>query len=262
MIPKPFKRILKIPKIFRHIIKRIYTQTVVDSQEDILPNEKSDYLTETENVIKRLQKISLTDFWKWFIYGRETLQHGIKYANMYIGKFPMDILLYPTIISNSKPEVIVEIGTKLGGSAIFFSDMSEKVITVDINEPPSESLDELKKRGIVFVKGDINSPQVIDKIIEVCKNKNCMVIDDGSHNEIDIYNAFLNLNHLVKKDGFYIIEDGITNRILLDDFPHQKNTQPINAISKILSDFPEFKLEEKYDRYLLTSTLKGVLKRV
>ena len=42
---------MKIPKAFRYIIKKVYRQTIVDAQPEILPsNEKLDYFVKRYNI--------------------------------------------------------------------------------------------------------------------------------------------------------------------------------------------------------------------
>ena len=62
------------------------------------------------------------------------------WAGVPVLKFPSDMILYQEVIMETKPDYIVEIGTKYGGSAIFFQDMLDmcgsdgKVITIDIKD--------------------------------------------------------------------------------------------------------------------------------
>jgi glycosyltransferase involved in cell wall biosynthesis len=63
--------------------------------------------------------------------------HYPKYKGLLMQKFPNDMQLYHQVIWENKPEVIVEIGTRFGASALFFQDQLDmigggKVITIYI----------------------------------------------------------------------------------------------------------------------------------
>ena len=134
-------------------------------------------------------------------------------------KLPCDMFIYPDIIYKIKPEIIIEIGTQRGVSAIYFSDLLKetggRVLTVDINSPEKEILKEFEENKISFINGNINDPKTIESILRFCNEKKCLIIDDGSHNQDDVYSAFKSLNHLIPNNGLYIIEDGMTNSIAI-----------------------------------------------
>lgn len=226
---------------------------------------KSDYVLEIERLIKKFQEISLADFWTSYVINRNAPHYKIPYKNLYMTKLPCDMFIYPNIIYRAKPEVIIEIGTQRGASAIFYSDLlaSHKayVITVDINSPNEEILLLFKKKNITFIKGNINDTKIIRIILEHCAGKSCLVIDDGSHDKNDIYNTFCSLNHLISIDGFYIIEDGMTNAILMNILPNKQNLQPNKAIASILQNYPAFKLFKAYDEYIFSTVLMGIVQR-
>lgn len=258
----------KCSRFFTHMIKKIYLKLITEdafNQKKVLGRvAKSNYITETENLVKKFQETSLADFWTSYVLGKNAPHYKIPYRGLYITKLPCDMFIYPDIIYRAKPEVVVEIGTQRGGSAIFYSDLlahfGGKIVTVDINSPEKEILLRFKERNITFIKGDINNSETIHNILKYCSRK-CLVIDDGSHNENDIYNAFRSLNHLIPVGGFYIIEDGMTNAILNAVLPDKRDLQPNRAISLILQNYPSFELFRDYDKYIFSSISMGVIQK-
>lgn len=197
--------------------------------------------------------------------GENAPHYKIPYKDLHMTKLPCDMFIYPDIIHRAKPEVVIEIGTGRGGSAIFYSDLlapfGGKVVTVDVNSPGREMLLLFEEKNITFIKGNINHPETIHNILGYCNKKKCLVIDDGSHNENDIYNAFRSLNHLIPVGGFYIIEDGITNAILINKLIDKLYLQPNRAITLILQNYPSFELFKDYDDYVFSAVLMGILQR-
>lgn len=260
----------KISRLLMHMIKKIYlkliTKEAVQGRTTLRPIAKSSYIAETENLVKKFQGISLADFWRAYVIGKEAPHYKIPYKGLHMTKLPCDMFIYPDMIYRAKPEVVVEIGTQRGGSAIFFSDLlaplGGKVVTVDINSPEEEILLRFDEKNITFIKGDINHPETIHNILKYCNEKNCLVIDDGSHNKNDIYTAFQSMNHLIPVGGFYVIEDGLTNAIFLHILPDKQDLQPNEAIALILKNYQNFDLFRDYDQYVFSSVLMGILQRV
>lgn len=260
----------KYSRFLRHMIKKTYlkliTRDAFERRKIMLrPVTKSSYITETENLVKKFEKMSLADFWRAYVSGEDAPHYKIPYRGLYMTKLPADIFIYPDIIYRAKPEVVVEIGTQRGGSAIFLSDLlaslGGKVVTVDVNSPEEEMLLQFGEKNIAFIKGDINNSETIHNILKHCNEKNCLVIDDGSHNKNDIYAAFQSLNHLIPVGGFYIVEDGMTNAILRHILPDKQDLQPNEAIAQILQNYPSFELFRDYDEYIFSTVLMGILQR-
>lgn len=225
-------------------------------------NNKLSYIEETNLFSKNTKKISLKEFWQFYVSGVEAPHYKIPYKGRFMTKFPCDMFIYPDIIYKMEPEIIVEIGTQRGISAIYFNDLLKnnggKVITIDINSPNDEMLNEFKEKDITFINGNINDDKTIRQIIEFCKGKKCLVLDDGSHNQDDVYFTFKSLNHLIPNNGLYIIEDGMTNSIVE---PQSKDFQPNLGINKILKDYSNFKLYIDYDIFIFSTVFKGIIQK-
>jgi len=261
---KKFSRLLIY--MGRKIYLKLITEDASNQTKAILGSvAKSNYIAETENLVKKFEKMSLADFWRAYVTGKDAPHYKIPYKGLHMTKLPCDMFIYPDIIYRAKPEVVVEIGTQRGGSAIFFSDLlaplGGKVVTVDVNPPGEEMLLRFEGKNIAFIKGDINNPETIHNILRYCNEKNCLVIDDGSHSKNDIYTAFQSLNHLIPAGGFYVVEDGMTNAILLDILPGKQDLQPNKAIAQILQDYPNFELFRDYDEYIFSTVLLGILQK-
>ena len=58
-----------------------------------------------------------------------------------LDKYPSDLLSYQEIIYETKPDVLIEFGTYMGGSALYFASLFDllgkgRVITMDMNDYP------------------------------------------------------------------------------------------------------------------------------
>jgi len=205
----------KRSEFLKSIAKRVHAESVsgdvlaqaAASRKALLAREgQLDYLGEVEQLIREFEGMSLLDFWKSYAIGEDAPHYSIPYKGYEMSKFPCDLFIYPDIIYRYKPDVIVEIGTQRGSSAIYFSDLiaahKGRVVTIDIHPPEEEMLRRLSEKGIAFLKGDINAPEIIESVREYCNCKDCLIVDDGSHRQDDVFNAFRLLRPLVPKGGF------------------------------------------------------------
>ena len=126
-------------------------------------------------------------------------------------KSPIDLALYLLLIQRLRPKTVFEIGTKYGGSALWFADMlavhgieSAQVISVDLN--PSALITDSRIR---FLQGDARSlHDLFDAAMLRTFPKPWLVIEDSSHLFEDAL-AVLEFFHPFMESGEYIVvEDG------------------------------------------------------
>lgn len=102
---------------------------------------------------------------------------------------------------------MLEVGVQNGGSLETWSSYfknGRSFIGCDID--PNCAHLKYEDPRINIVIGDVNSQETYNKITSINSSFD-LVIDDGSHQSIDIINAFINYFGLVRPGGRYIIED-------------------------------------------------------
>lgn len=125
-----------------------------------------------------------------------------------------DLERYDLAIEASQPEVIIEVGTKWGGSALHWASRGLDVIVVDIDlslatEAMRLDLDARPTHPIVWIERDSVSPWLVGELIKQIDGRRCMVSLDGEHaaphvlQEIDMYAP------LVSPGCYLVVEDGI-----------------------------------------------------
>lgn len=124
-------------------------------------------------------------------------------------KMADDLLRYKYAIDRSNPDVIVETGTKWGGTALWFSHHVPEVITIDIDERLSTVARAKSTSNIRYLIGNSTSVGVIRRVRELTVGKRVMVSLDSNHiahhvaQEIDAY------GRLVSPGCYLVVEDGI-----------------------------------------------------
>jgi hypothetical protein len=114
------------------------------------------------------------------------------------------------------PVSVLEIGVQNGGSLQTWSEYFEsgqRFVGCDIN-PKCGSLKYDDPR-ISVVVGDANAPTTYLAIRAISSDFH-VVIDDGSHQSIDVLNSFINYFPLVRPGGLYVVED--THTLYLDPY--------------------------------------------
>ena len=184
------------------------------------------------------------------------------YRGRGLQKFPEDLRVYQTLIEEQQPEVIVEVGTKDGGSALWFADQLRAltggghVITIDIDPVrPLEDLD------VTAIHGDATHPATLDQVNTLVAGSTCMVVEDSAHTYpttkavLDMYAPF------VTPGQWFVVEDGVVDVEELRINPHwPRGVTP--AIVDFLSspaggDFTRHWL----DQYIITGHPGGWLQR-
>lgn len=102
---------------------------------------------------------------------------------------------------------MLEIGVQNGGSLETWSQYfhaGKKFIGCDIDQNCSKLSYNDPRVNIVI--GDVNTQDTFQKITALSQSFD-VIIDDGSHQSIDILNGFINYFQFVKPGGNYIIED-------------------------------------------------------
>lgn len=182
-----------------------------------------------------------------------------------IRKNPLDLWVYAEIIHRVKPDVIIELGTAKGGSALFFSAMQRLVkpdgfvVTVDQNVPP-ECVNDAP--GIYAVRGDTLDPEVASSVVEMasCRGgETVMMSHDAGHLTHEVLADLALYAPLVTPGSYCVVED--TN-IEGNPIGHDGVQGPGKAVAQFLEENDGWEVDRKRERFGLTFNPGGWLKRV
>lgn len=190
--------------------------------------------------------------------------HKYTYRGIKTIKCPFDYALYQMIIFDVKPDLIIEIGTNHGGSSLYLADMlniigSGVVHTIDIKKYPINELVKSNKR----IKRFVSPNGFRDYDLNLAKNfKKILIIDDGSHQYKDVIDSLEKFKHLISKDSYFIVEDGILDKIGL---ANQYGGGPNKAILEFLDKNTDFKIDTNLCNFFgenATFNTFGYLKKI
>jgi cephalosporin hydroxylase len=200
---------------------------------------------------------------KWLMYHQEEIVFKqVKWMGHRVMKNPLDAWIYQEIIYDVQPDVIVEIGSRYGGSTKYFANLLDLigkgvVVSIDINRTEYT----LEHQRVKVLTGDSASSDIVENVADLCKGKSVLVIHDGDHSKSQVLKDLSCYAGFVSPGSYFIVEDGIVDLFHYGDGLGFKEGGPLAAVEEFLKDHPEFVIDEERERYLLTYNPKGFLKR-
>src|SRR5574341_1488997 len=169
----------------------------------------------------------------------DSIQSGVmrsSYRGIPFLKSPFDICLYLQLISRLKPLTVIEIGTKFGGSALWFADMltthglAGRVVTVDINPQIGFSDDR-----IIVKQGDARSLDEVftDGFIDSLAHP-WLVVEDSAHLFETTLAVLRYFDRKLVAGDYIVVEDGVVSYLSATRYRSYKDG-PNLAVQQFLS---------------------------
>lgn len=169
---------------------------------------------------------------------------------------PMDAWIVQELITETKPELIVEAGTYHGGSAILWAMIQRevvpegRVVTIDIEDKrePAARDHPIARERVDFLLGSSTAPEIVAEVRRRAEGKRVMVLLDSLHTADHVYAELSAYAPLVPVGGYVVVQDTLVG--------------PIGGIRRFLDEHPEFEVDPSRERFILTNTRHGYLRRV
>jgi cephalosporin hydroxylase len=146
------------------------------------------------------------------------------YAGVGLAKFPEDLRAYEHIMWSTRPNVVIEIGTSFGASALWFRDRLRwleaygrieggRVISIDLEVDEARELmrqaDPRFEETITLIAGDVLDPALPEQVERLLPAEaRCLVVEDSAHVYETTMAALVGFARFVPRDGFLVVEDG------------------------------------------------------
>jgi cephalosporin hydroxylase len=162
---------------------------------------------------------ALRDYW----LARAKQHTEDTYAGVPLSKFPEDLRVYEHLLWESAANVVIELGTWCGASALWFRDRLRTnasydrirdplVVTIDVNLTPARAyIDEVDPdhAGIAMIEASVSDPALPDRIAElVPADARCLVVEDSAHVYDTTRAALEGFHRFVEPGCFFVVEDG------------------------------------------------------
>lgn len=175
-------------------------------------------------------------------------------------KLDEDLERYRQIIEATKPEVIVETGTRAAASALWFADQGIDVITVDVAKPDTERVNAARRdrrwpiagMPITFITGDAKDPGIAAHVAELVDGRRCMVSLDSDHSGPHVAEEIKLYGPLVTPGCYLVVEDGIfgyaTRTLRTAHGLGDMVGSPLDAIEELLDENPDWSRDVAIER--------------
>lgn len=179
-------------------------------------------------------------------------------------KLDEDLERYRQIIETTKPEVIVETGTRAGASATWFIKQGLDVITIDVDPPavledmgaptPMFDLETKLPNGcyLTSLKGNAADPAIAARVAELVDGRRCMVSLDSDHSGPHVSEEIKLYGPLVSPGCYLVVEDGIfgyaTRTLRTQHGLGEMVGSPLDAITEHLDGNPDWSRDVAIER--------------
>jgi len=210
----------------------------------------------------RLVSTSLKNGFENMLYNRHLWEQET-WLGVQVLKYPTDLLVYQEMIYEVKPDVILDIGTYKGGSALYFATLLElignpagRVISVDVTHiaPPP------KHPRITYLLGSSTSEEILKQIRDSIKQgEKVMVFLDSDHHKQHVLNEIRAYSQIVTKGSYLIVEDSNINGHPV--YPGW-GPGPMEAIHEFVGGNSGFQIDKSREKFLLTVAPDGFLRKL
>ena len=207
-----------------------------------------------QNIIDQFHRLYYDGYGKGLTWGN-TFWRGVKTE-----KCPLDLWVYQEIIQDLKPDLIIETGTRFGGSALFMADVctlvgNGRIVTIDIDAPEGRPQDD----KITYVSGSSVAGDIVTKVKGMIEaDTKVMVVLDSDHSKAHVFKELQAYAPLVSKGQYLIVEDtNVNGHPVADDF----GPGPMEAVDEFLSSNSEFSVDDSREKFYLTFSPRGYLRK-
>ncbi len=179
-------------------------------------------------------------------------------------KSPVDLWVYQEIISETKPEMLIETGTSGAGSAFFFATLFDligcgHVTTVDKDCYPHMRVDHPR---ITYLVGDSLSEEIARQMRNAAAGKRTMVSLDSLHTYAHVSAELALYGEMVSPGCYLVVEDtGLGNPTGAGDPALWAKRAAAGAAAEFLAAHPNFEVDKSRERHLFTSNHDGWIRR-
>lgn len=138
--------------------------------------------------------------------------HGV-IGGVEIQKSDDDLARYEALVGVSQPDVVIETGTRAGGSALWFMrKLGLEVITIDIAPAfqkmgSPQAAPPYQGPGIAWIRGSSIAQATLDQVLPLVRGKRVMVSLDSDHHNLHVQAEISMWGPLVTPGCYLVVED-------------------------------------------------------
>lgn len=210
-------------------------------------------------------RFTLGEYLNWYFSDKAFL-HSLTWMGIPTRKLVTDVWIYQEILFETKPDLVIEIGSFYGGSTQFLAQMLDacgqgEILSIDISHEHFKA----EHPRIRTITADCSDPQVVAEVERLCAGKRVMLIHDGDHTSAAVARDLALYARFVTPEMYLIVEDGVVDIL---DPRHSKigraypDGGPLKAVRGMLAQLEkDFELDLRRERFILTTNPRGYYRR-
>jgi cephalosporin hydroxylase len=186
--------------------------------------------------------------------------HQVSYRGIKCVKCPFDYVMYQMLLFEIQPDLLIEVGSYMGGSAMYYADLMDIIGKGEIHSVNIKN--ELDDRSIhPRVKFSFDGWENY-RLPETGKYETVMVIEDSTHTYQNTMSVMKRFAPVVTVGSYLVVEDGIIDALgLARDY----GGGPGRAIKEFLTNNSNFEIDHRWTDMFgknATFNVDGYLKRI
>jgi len=156
------------------------------------------------------------------------------YRGLPLLKNPFDLAIYSMLLQRARPRTLIEVGSYMGGSAVWFADqagllgLGTGVISIDLEVPAVAAGPSVRfLRGDARELGEVLTPAVLSAL-----PRPLMVVEDSSHLSGTTAAVLEFFDPWLRPGEYIVVEDGILSDMRVADL---YDGGPLRAIDEFLA---------------------------
>lgn len=175
-----------------------------------------------------------------------------------VEKCPLDLWIYQEIVFEKQPDVVIECGTRFGGSALALAGFCDlishgRVISIDL----ADQRGGLSHPRIEFLIGNsVDEGTFAGVRSRLRPGETVMAVLDSDHHRQHVLSEMELYGALVTSGQYLIVEDTNING---NPVAHYYGPGPKEALEEFLPAHPEFTVDRSREKFFLTCNPGGYL---
>jgi cephalosporin hydroxylase len=208
----------------------------------------------------RARDAATRHFHRVYYYSPERTFQNTYWLGTAVLKCPLDLWIYQELITELRPDVIVETGTRHGGSALYLATICDllgkgRVVSVDIDEDDGRP----SHARITYLLGSSTADDVVARVKHQLNGaETVVVLLDSDHSRDHVLEELRIYADVVTPGSYCVVED--TNLNGNPVFP-EHGPGPMEAVEAFLRERSDYHIDIERQKFFLTFNPHGFLRR-
>jgi cephalosporin hydroxylase len=183
-----------------------------------------------------------------------------KWMGVAVLQNPFDMWVLQEVIYETKPDLIIETGSAVGGTASFYVSLFPKVRVISI-DTQEEMKPEFEHPRISFLKGMSTDKGIVAKVKKEAAGKRVMVVLDSDHTTENVLAEMKAYSGIVTRGCYMVVCDSNLggNPVINPIVP---GPGPMAAIQKFMDGNKQFEIDKSREKFFMTFFPNGWLRKL